>query len=86
MPEKVQEQRRFHRVRPSGLMARTGTIYVDVKKPATPCNIVDVSAGGACLEVHGREAVPKRFVLNYGGVRKNCLLVWQKGRRVGVAF
>lgn len=67
-------------------MAKTGTIYVDLKKPTTACKIVDISAGGACIEVHGSEAIPQRFVLNYGGVRKSCLLVWQKGRRVGVAF
>ena len=86
MQEKVHEKRRFHRVRPSGLMAKTGTIFVDLKKPTTACNVVDISAGGACIEVHGSEPIPTRFVLNYSGVRKNCLLVWQKGRRVGVAF
>lgn len=79
------EHRRYHRIRPSG-SARAGSIFVDVKKPATACNIIDVSAGGACLEVHGTEAIPKRFILNQGGIKKSCRLVWQKGRRIGVSF
>lgn len=82
----MQNNRRFHRVRPTGLLSRTGTIFVDLKSPSTACNIVDVSSGGACLEVHGTEAIPKKFILNYGGVKKTCRIVWQQGRRVGVAF
>ena len=79
-------QRRFHRVRASGPAATAGTIFVDLKKPATACNIVDLSAGGACIDVHGSETIPARFILNHGGVRKSCRIVWQKGRRVGVSF
>ena len=67
-------------------MSRTGTIYADMKSPAIGCNIVDVSAGGACIEVHGTTPIPHQFVLNHGGVQKTCYLIWQKGRRVGVAF
>lgn len=80
------EKRRFHRVRPAGLVAKTGTIFVDLRSPATVCNIVDISAGGACLEVHGGDVVPRKFTLNHGGVKKTCYLIWQKGRRVGVSF
>jgi len=83
---KLEDQRRFQRVRPSGIMSRTGTIFVNVKSPAVACNIVDVSAGGACIEVHGTAPIPHQFVLNNGGVKKTCYLIWQKGRRIGVAF
>jgi len=83
--EKI-NQRRFHRVRPTTTNAKSGTIFVDLKKPATPCNVVDISAGGACIEVHGTATIPKRFVLNHCGVKKSCRLVWQKGRRIGVCF
>jgi PilZ domain len=79
------EARRFHRVRPSG-PATTGSIFVDLKKPAVACTVADISAGGACLEVQGSEAIPARFILNHGGVQKPCRIVWQKGRRVGVSF
>ncbi len=66
----MSEHRRFQRVRPSGLISKTGTIFVDLKSPPVVCDIVDLSAGGACLEVHGSEAIPKKFVLNHGGVKK----------------
>ena len=82
----MRDKRRFHRLRPTGLIAKTATIFVDLKSPTTSCNIVDISAGGACIEVHGSGEIPKKFVLHHGGVRKNCNLVWQKGRRIGVAF
>jgi PilZ domain len=82
MPDK----RRFQRVRPAGAVARTATIYADLKSPSMTCSVVDTSAGGACLEVQGSAAIPKKFILNHGGVKKNCRVVWQKGRRIGIAF
>jgi hypothetical protein len=66
--------------------ARAGSIFVDLKKPVIACNVVDISAGGACIEVHGADTIPTRFILNHGGVKKSCHVVWQKGRRVGVSF
>jgi hypothetical protein len=81
----MREQRRYHRVRPNG-PARAGSIFVDLKKPVIGCNVVDISAGGACIEVHGTEAIPARFILHHGGVKKSCRIVWQKGRRIGVSF
>jgi hypothetical protein len=63
-----------------------GWIFVDLKKPVIGCNVVDISAGGACIEVHGTQAIPARFILNHGGVKKSCRIVWQKGRRIGVSF
>jgi hypothetical protein len=73
-------------MRPSGLALKSGTIFADLKSQPIACNIVDVSAGGACIEVHGSASIPKRFILNHGGVKKTCYLVWQKGRRIGVSF
>jgi hypothetical protein len=80
------DKRRFHRVRLAGLIAKTGTIFVDVKTPPIACDIVDLSAGGACIEVHGTEVIPRKFVLHHSGVKKSCNIVWQKGRRVGVTY
>jgi hypothetical protein len=68
------------------LVSKTGILFVDLKSNPTACSIVDLSAGGACLDVHGSDVIPKKFILNHGGVKKNCLVVWQKGRRIGVAF
>ncbi len=80
------EKRRFARIRPSGLVSRVATIVVDSKKPVITCNVIDLSAGGACLELPGQTPMPKRFVLVHGGIRKKCSLVWQAGRRLGVSF
>lgn len=80
------EKRRFHRVRPSGLVPKIGTMFADLKSPVSPCTVVDISAGGACLDVSGSAPIPRHFTLNHGGTKKSCYLVWQKGRRIGVAF
>jgi len=82
----MRENRRFHRIRPTGLVAKTGMIFADLRDAPTPCTIVDLSAGGACIDVHGGDEIPKRFMLNHGGVKKTCLVMWQKGRRVGVCY
>jgi hypothetical protein len=80
------ENRRFVRTRPSGLVSKFGTIIVDPKKPVIHCSVIDLSAGGACLEVSVHTEVPRRFVFLHGGTRKKCNLVWQSGRRLGVSF
>jgi hypothetical protein len=82
----MREHRRFHRVRPAGLVSKTGALFADLKSRPIVCNIIDLSAGGACIDVHGGDAIPRKFILNHGGVKKTCRVVWQKGRRVGVTF
>jgi len=82
----VRDNRRFVRTRPAGLVSKAATIIVDPKKPVISCNVVDLSAGGACIEVGGQADIPKQFVLLHGGVKKKCRLVWQTGRRYGVSF
>jgi hypothetical protein len=67
-------------------MSRTGKIFVDLKNPTINCDVIDVSAGGACLNIHGTAEIPKRFLLLYGGTKKTCRIVWTKGRRIGVSF
>jgi hypothetical protein len=84
--DKMSEHRRFHRIRPSGLIPKTGIMFADLKSPAITCIVIDVSAGGACIEVPGAGAIPRKFTLNHGGSKKMCHLVWQRGRRIGVSF
>ena len=50
------------------------------------CTVIDYSARGACIEVHGAAAIPKRFFFVHGMSKTQSRLVWQKGRRVGIAF
>lgn len=82
----MHQDRRFNRIRPSGVVSKSGKIVVDPKSPMIACSIVDYSAGGACLEVVPRTALPKRFELIYGTTKKKCRVVWTDGPRVGVAF
>lgn len=71
---------------------------VDFQQPAfiilapkgTPrrCRIVNISAGGACVDV-GSLSVQKFFmlVLSSGGrVRRICRLVWRRGPLIGACF
>lgn len=78
--------RRFARVRPAGRMANTAKIIVDAKSPAIDCNVVDYSAGGACIEICGQVRLPSRFELLYSGSKKRCRVVWNTGRRYGLTF
>lgn len=82
----MRENRRFQRIRPSGLMTKTGKIIGDAKAPAIDVSIIDLSAGGACLGLSKDVSVPKRFTLLHGATKKNCTLVWKRGYRLGVAF
>ena len=72
----MRENRRFTRVRPAGLMSRTASIIVDPHKPVIACNIIDLSAGGACLEIGSPAPLPRKFVFLHGGTKKRCNLVW----------
>jgi hypothetical protein len=54
--------------------------------PCVNCNVVELSSGGACLEVSDPTAIPERFVLLHGKTKKNCLVLWKAGRRLGVSF
>ncbi len=82
----MEDRRRFVRIRPSGLVPKIATIIIDANSPSIRCTLIDISAGGACLEVANPERLPKRFGLLHGRVRKRCLVVWRKQHRVGVQF
>jgi hypothetical protein len=71
----LRENRRFARVRPQGMMSKTGKLIIDPKKPVVDCTVVDLSAGGACLQV----ASP-------AGVKRKVQLVWTRGFIIGVCY
>ena len=81
-----EDKRRYVRVRPSGLVSKTGKIVFDPKKPAIDCDVIDLSAGGACLQIWTDVQLPRRFELLHGGTRKKCLMMWKSGRRFGVSY
>ncbi|HLL26483.1 MAG TPA: PilZ domain-containing protein [Xanthobacteraceae bacterium] len=84
--ERKIENRRYSRVRPSGLVSKTGKLILDPKAPAVDCQILDLSAGGACIELRAPVNFPRRFTLVHGGTKKLCSIVWQKHLRIGVCF
>jgi len=81
------QQKRIHvRVAPSGLVSRTAKIIVGPNAPPIDCTVIDLSAGGASLDLQDPDRLPARFVLLHGGTKKKCLVKWKKFRRVGVVF
>lgn len=78
--------RRFTRVRPTGRNADVAKLIVGPKDPVIDCRVIDYSPGGACLEVFGQPRLPNRFELLFCGTKKRCRIVWNSGRRLGVAF
>ncbi len=85
-PIPSRDNRRYNRVRPSGLVSNAATIIVGPGKQTISCTIIDLSAGGACLDLTDPDRLPSRFVLVHGSTRKNCLIKWKKFRRIGVQF
>lgn len=79
-------QRRYARVKPSGLVSRQAKIILDAKKPAINCTLIDYSPGGACLDLGGQVALPERFELLHVNTRKRCRIAWKRGSRIGVVF
>jgi hypothetical protein len=69
------------------LVSRTAKIIVvDARLPSVDCNVIELSCGGACLEVSNPSEIPERFVLLHGKTKKNCRVLWKAGRRLGVSF
>jgi hypothetical protein len=82
----LRENRRFARVRPQGMMSKTGKLIIDPKKPVVDCTVVDLSAGGACLQVASPAGLPKRFEFLHAGVKRKVQLVWTRGFIIGVCY
>jgi len=82
----MSEDRRFVRVRPQGMMSKTGKIIIDPKKPVIDCTVIDLSASGACLQVSTPAGLPKRFEFLYAGVKKKVQLIWTRGFIIGVTY
>lgn len=80
------QERRFARIRPGGTISSAASLIVGPKLPVVACNVVDYSAGGACVELAADITLPQRFELLHSGTKKKCRIVWRKARRVGVAF
>ncbi|HZC56591.1 MAG TPA: PilZ domain-containing protein [Xanthobacteraceae bacterium] len=80
------EKRRWMRTKPTGLVQRTGKILLGGNAEAIDCRVIDLSAGGACLELSELCDLPKRFEFIHGCTRTICQLAWIRGYRIGIMY
>jgi hypothetical protein len=81
------DDRRSLRVEPRGLVPRTGKLSLGSNAPAIDCQVVNLSAGGACLRLSALPSpMPKRVEFLHGATRKLAQVVWQRGYLVGICY
>jgi len=72
--------------------ARTASVWSLDERLLSRANMVDMSAGGACLELATEAALPPHFTVRFerrSGMKAhvvNCQLVWQHEAIAGVRF
>jgi len=71
------------------------TVNIAAKLAATPdgplrdCVVIDISEGGARLEIDPGEDAPQEFIIVFGPSGhpcRQCRVVWRANKQVGVAF
>ncbi len=74
---------------PRAQVEQSAYIADDDGKPLCPCLMIDVSSGGARLQIEGTVELPATFILvlsKDGLVRRPCKSVWRGPITVGVQF
>jgi len=56
-----------------------GKLLLGPKTAPIDCHVVDLSAGGACLELSKTYNLPSRFEFLHGNTRRFCTLAWTRG-------
>ena len=79
------ERRRAIRVPPRGMVAKTGKLVFASGSPIE-CQVIDLSAGGACLRLSELRDLSKRFEFHHGAARYVCRLAWQRGYTIGIRY
>jgi hypothetical protein len=83
----MSDKRRWSRFEPKGLVSKTAKLMFVAGLPSIECRVVDLSAGGACLELpRQQEGLPSEFEILHGGVRRPCRLAWKRGFRIGCQY
>jgi len=80
------ESRRSLRIAPRGLVPRTGKLLLSSQAAPLDCQVVNLSAGGACLKLSVMQQLPKRFEFLHGTTRKLAQLVWQRSYLIGIRY
>ena len=63
-----------------------GTVYDG--SATIPCQLVDISDGGAGMRFTGSPTIPQVFILTVPDekLQRRCGIVWRRGARIGVQF
>ncbi len=69
---------------PKGLVPRTAKLLVGSERIPVDCQVVNLSAGGACLKLNSMLQLPKRFEFLHGVTHNVSQLVWQRDYLVGI--
>lgn len=79
----MEERRQIQRHR----TLKAGNIVND-RGGAIDCQVRNLSAGGACIEVENQTGIPDDFVLFVESeqLKQPCHVVWRTGHRLGVTF
>jgi hypothetical protein len=79
-------ERQHARVRPRGLVSNKAILVINLHTPHLVCDLIELSAGGACVFVRGDSEIPYRVTFIHSGTKKECRVVWRKGRRIGLRY
>ena len=82
----AENNRRWFRSAPKGRVPNTGSLLLEPNGHMVECRIVDLSAGGACLDLPRDLNFPKRFEFVHGRTRRYCHLAWKRGYRIGISY
>jgi hypothetical protein len=80
---KSMESKRKH---PRRSVSDRGKIVINRPFSMLDCIVLDMSEGGACLEVSVVAELPPAFELVFAERRRACTVAWQKEKRIGVTF
>jgi hypothetical protein len=67
------------------MVPKTGKLVFSIGS-AVDCQVVDLSAGGACLRISELRDLSKPFEFHHGATRYVCRLAWQRGYTIGVCY
>jgi PilZ domain len=82
----MSEGRQSFRMEPKGRVPRTAKLLVGSERAPVDCQVINLSAGGACLKLHTMLQLPKRFEFLHGTTHNVSQLVWQRGYLVGIRY
>jgi hypothetical protein len=80
----MEERRRFHRAQ----VRKQAKVVFGPNDGLIDCVVLNLSIGGACLELASPAIIPDQFDLTFDAARtlRACRVAWRSGYKIGVAF